>query len=210
MASPYWTDPLGQQHQYQNEANSFVNRTKRGVERDTQWMGIDPSFDPHKYQVGPTGQITEVGAAFNPLLAAAVLGGPLAVGFLPGAFGAAGAGGAAAAPGTAVPAATGAGTAAASAAAGAAATGGIGEVLKRYLLNPSNATDLAGVVTALIGATRGGGGQSSAEAQRLNQITEQRMQRVDPLHQAVTQLAWNRLPISARQGITAPTYQPLK
>ena len=85
----------------------------------------------------------------------------------------------------------------------------LGDKAKSLVTNPSNAMDLAGVITALVGARNGGNGQASADAQRLNAITEQRMRRVDPLHQAITQLAWGRLPVNSRQGIAPPTYKPL-
>lgn len=83
---------------------------------------------------------------------------------------------------------------------------GIWDRIKGMLTDPSNLAGLAGVVGGLSG---GGGGGNSPDVQKLNAITEQRMRRVDPLHQAVTQLAWGRLPTSSRQGIAPPTYQPL-
>lgn len=151
---------------------------------------------PANHYVGPTGELRENdGLPWWAIAGAAAA--PLAGAFLPAMFGAGATGGAA---GTG--AATGAGT-------GAAAAGGLGGALKGLVTNPSNLMDLAGVITALAGASRGGNGQASAEAQRLNQITEERMRRVDPLHQAITQLAWGRLPMNARQGIPAPTYSPL-
>lgn len=116
--------------------------------------------------------------------------------------------GASAALGSMLPTLAGAGTAAATGAAGSAAKGFMGG-LKDTFTDPSNLSGLAGVIASLAGGMGGGNGQASADAQRLNQITEQRMRRVDPLHQAVTQLAWGRLPVNARQGIAPPTYQPL-
>ncbi len=89
-----------------------------------------------------------------------------------------------------------------------AAAGGVMGQLKDLFTSPSSAMDLAGMVTALLGASRGGG-QADPSAQRLTQMTEDKMRRVDPLHQAVTQLAWGRLPTSARQGIAPPEYKPL-
>jgi hypothetical protein len=121
--------------------------------------------------------------------------------------GAMAAGAAGGATGSALPAA--AGGAGAAGAAGAAGSGGLSGALKGIFTNPSNLMDLGAVIAALAGGARGGNNQANADAQRLNQITEQRMRRVDPLHQAVTQLAWGRLPMNARQGIAAPTYQPL-
>ena len=82
---------------------------------------------------------------------------------------------------------------------------GILDRIKGFLTDPSNLVGLAGVVGGL---SRGGGG-SSPDVQRLNAITEQRMRRVDPLHQAITQLAWGRLPTSSRNGIAPPTNTPL-
>ena len=81
----------------------------------------------------------------------------------------------------------------------------------KFFKDPENLLKLGGVVTALAAGMRGGGsgGGSSADVQRLNAITEQRMRRVDPLHQAVTQLAWGRLPTSSRQGIAPPMNTPL-
>lgn len=50
---------------------------------------------------------------------------------------------------------------------------------------------------------------SLAQANRMSAITEARMRRVDPLHQAVTQLAWSRLPNNSRDGLTlAPVDLP--
>lgn len=79
---------------------------------------------------------------------------------------------------------------------------------KDFFTNPKDLAGLAGVIMALAGGS--GGSANSEGAERLNRLTEQRMRRVDPLHQAVTQLAWGRLPISARQGVTPPAYQPLE
>lgn len=87
-----------------------------------------------------------------------------------------------------------------------AASQGIGGALSDFATDPSNIAALAATVGGM--ASNGSNAQSE-EARRLNQITEQRMRRVDPLHQAITQLAWNRLPINSRQGITPPEYKPL-
>lgn len=202
--SPTWMDPRGQQHQYQTTGpRSLHTSAKRALERDRVWSGIDPEYDAKNFGVTERGNVVE-SRGVPWWVPVATLGGPLAGAFLPGMFGA----GAAAAPGSAVPAAT--GGASAAGAAGAAGAGGIGGFLKGMVDSPGDIAGLAGVIAALAGGMRGGGGQNSAEAQRLNQITEQRMRRVDPLHQAVTQLAWGRLPINARQNITAPTYEPLK
>jgi hypothetical protein len=90
-----------------------------------------------------------------------------------------------------------------------ASGGGLMGALKGLVDSPGDIASLGGMIAALAGGARGGNGQASEDAQRLNQITEQRMKRVDPLHQAVTQLAWGRLPTNARQGIAPPTYSPL-
>lgn len=159
-----------------------------------------------KHTVNPRGEIVErEGFPWGYALMAA--GAPLGGMFLPGMLGGGGAG----ATGGAIPGAVDApslatllGTAPA-----ASGAGGIGKTLKGLLTDPNNLMGLAGVVAALAGG-RGGSSESMQNAERMNQITEQRMRRVDPLHQAITQLAWSRLPINSRQGITAPTYQPLK
>lgn len=73
--------------------------------------------------------------------------------------------------------------------------------------DPSNLAGLGGLIASLIGNR---GDQSGAEEmRRIHDITEARMRRVDPLHQAVTQLAWGRLPTSSRQGVAAPVMSPL-
>lgn len=84
--------------------------------------------------------------------------------------------------------------------------GALGE-LRKLFTDPSNLAGLASIIAAL--ASGNGGGADSEEARRIQQITEARMRRVDPLHQAVTQLAWGRLPINARAGVTAPQPLPL-
>lgn len=90
---------------------------------------------------------------------------------------------------------------------GAASLGGS---LTDFFTDPSNIAGLGALVAGLAGG-RGGGSDPSAtdEARRIQAITEARMRRVDPLQQAVTQLAWGRLPTSARQGIAPPTFTPL-
>ena len=160
--------------------------------------------------------------------------GPIAVGAASaglGAFGGAGsaAGGAASAasgsaiPGAAVPTSIGmsalpaaiasqgasaaiplGGLAAATAAPVAAGAGA--EALTK-LLSVKGIASLGPVIAAL--AARGGNPSATADTaalSRIQGITEQQMRRADPLHQAVTQLAYQRLPISARAGTT---YDPL-
>lgn len=77
--------------------------------------------------------------------------------------------------------------------------------LRDWFTDPRNIIGLAGMAGSL--ATRPNGGMSAdqqaaqAQANRMAAITEARMRRVDPLHQAVTQLAFGRLPVSSRNGI---------
>lgn len=89
---------------------------------------------------------------------------------------------------------------------GSAALGGMmpaaaktaGQGLVGGLLN--NAPQLAGLVASLAG--RGGGNsQNSAETQRIQQITEARMRRADPLHQMAVQLAASRMPINVQRPV---------
>jgi hypothetical protein len=86
----------------------------------------------------------------------------------------------------------------------AAATGG-GSVLDRMrqsLTSPDGLASLAGIIGGLATGGMGGGGGASDE--QMNQLLEhavRRTERTDPLHQAVTQLAFSRLPVSARHGI---------
>lgn len=87
--------------------------------------------------------------------------------------------------------------AAGSAAANAATSGG--SILSK-LMSPSGIASLAGLIPALMGGGSGGNVSQAQEA-LLNEALK-RSQRVDPLHQAVTQLAFSRLPDSARQGIS--------
>jgi hypothetical protein len=104
-----------------------------------------------------------------------------------------------------------------SAIANGAASGGGGVLgkLKSLFTNPEGLAGLGGIIGALAsggaggGAGSGTGGADLEELKRINQITEARMRRVDPLHQAVTQLAWGRLPTNSRSGVTAPVPSPL-
>ena len=98
-------------------------------------------------------------------------------------------------------------TTAAASAGGSAATRGILDQLKDKLLSPDGLLTAGSIAAAL--ASRGDGTnaatrESEEQARRLQAITEARMRRVDPLHEAVTQLAFNRLPVSSRNGITLP------
>lgn len=85
---------------------------------------------------------------------------------------------------------------------GAAAASGFADKLKAGLSNPSNLASLAGLVTSLAGGSGGGGnGQTNADLARAQAITEARMRRVDPLHQAITNLAMSRLPTNMQRPV---------
>jgi hypothetical protein len=102
---------------------------------------------------------------------------------------------------------------------GSAAVGGgsIVNTLKQALTNPKTYASLAPILAQMAsgGFGRGSGGgiddgfikQAYADAQRNNAMKEARYRRVDPLHQAVTQLAWNQLPDYARTGISPNNVQ---
>ncbi len=139
--------------------------------------------------------------------------GPLAVGASAGvgALGAAGGGGTSSViPGTGIPTAGGgvgvtaptAGTIAGTTGAGTSAL----EKLRSSLTSANGVASLASLIPALMAATGGGGGNGSGagsdELARIQAITEARMRRADPLHQVAVQLAFNRAPISARNGIS--------
>lgn len=85
------------------------------------------------------------------------------------------------------------------------AGGGIGD----FFTDPSNLAGLGGLIASLVG---GNNRQPEVDPnlQRQHAMTAERMRRVDPLHQAVTQLAWGRLPISARNGVAPPQMRPLE
>lgn len=104
---------------------------------------------------------------------------------------------------TAVAAGAGAAGAGAAGAGAASATKSIVDRIKASLTDPSAYASLAPLIAGL--ATRGGGsgaaGAGMDELRRIQAITEARMRRVDPLHQVATQLAFQRAPIRARQGI---------
>lgn len=93
-----------------------------------------------------------------------------------------------------------------------AAGNGIGATLggaARNLLSPGGMAALTPLIAALTMRNNGsmgpGGPMPGFEnAERMADITEARMRRTDPLHEAVTQLAFNRLPVSARDGIALP------
>lgn len=82
------------------------------------------------------------------------------------------------------------------------AAAGAGSFLD-WLQDPGNIAGLGALIAALTGG-RGDSAnpQDTEELRRIQAITEQRMRRVDPLHQAVSALAFSRMPTSSRQGIT--------
>lgn len=89
-------------------------------------------------------------------------------------------------------------------AAASAGGAGLGSRLLDKLLSPEGLLTAGSIAASL--ASRGNGTndatrQSEEQAKRLQAITEARMRRVDPLHEAVTQLAFSRLPVSSRNGI---------
>ncbi len=94
-----------------------------------------------------------------------------------------------------------------------AAAGGLDELLKK-LLSPEGMASLAPLLIALMrgsGSTGAANLPETAEARRMNQITEARMRRVDPLHEAVAQLAYSRLPTNMQNGpLPRVTLPPLE
>jgi hypothetical protein len=116
-------------------------------------------------------------------------------------------------PGTGIPTAGGgvgvtapttAGTIAGTTAAGTSAL----DRMRQSLTSASGIASLASLVPALMATAKSGGsggsGAGSDDLARLNAITEARMRRADPLHQVAVQLAFQRAPISARNGIALP------
>lgn len=135
-------------------------------------------------------------ALFGPGAAAAPVGGLSADGTIP--FTTAPGVHAAALSGSVGPA-SGLGAAGGSAAGGAAASGGLAGFLKN-LTGGQNLTSFIGLGTSLAGGL-GGGGSSDDELKNLQAITEARMRRVDPLHQAITNLAMSRLPTNMQRPV---------
>jgi hypothetical protein len=118
--------------------------------------------------------------------AASTIGGGVA-GAMSGAAGGAGLGGV-------MPAATG-------------AASGLGGRLLDNLLSPDGLLTAGAIAASLAGRGDGTNDATRAteeQARRLQAITEARMRRVDPLHEAVTQLAFGRLPVNSRNGIALP------
>jgi hypothetical protein len=90
------------------------------------------------------------------------------------------------------------------AAAGAGAAAG-GSALKKVLDALSAAAPVALPLAAGALTPGGGGGNSgTGDLNRIAQITEARMRRADPLHQAAVQLAFAGMPTYGKQGINLP------
>lgn len=149
-----------------------------------------------------------------------VLGGGYAVGSLlgpaaagaaafdaaPAVHSAAGAANLASISGTGLPAGTAAlgGVTPAATAGGAEAARSLTSRLRDDLLSPEGLVTAGSIAASLAGRGDGMNDQTRAteeQARRLQAITEARMRRVDPLHEAITQLAFSRLPVSSRNGI---------
>lgn len=91
---------------------------------------------------------------------------------------------------------------------GAAGAGGsIANTIRNLFTTPGGIAQLGGILTALMGsgAFSGGGGGSQEIPQEMRDamaMTNARFRRTDPLHEAVTQLAFQRMPTYSRDGIT--------
>lgn len=89
-----------------------------------------------------------------------------------------------------------------------------GKGLLSNLTSMEGLSSLAPLIAALAnrGGSGGGGGMEQGsmdflqkaydDARRTQAMAETRYRRVDPLHQAVSQLAFSRLPVNSRQGIS--------
>lgn len=86
-----------------------------------------------------------------------------------------------------------------SSALGKAAEDAGGGILKK-ILPPENGAALAALIAGLAGSRNNG--EPSAETQRIQAINEAQMRRADPLHQVATNLAFGRMPLNYRQGVT--------
>lgn len=92
-------------------------------------------------------------------------------------------------------------------AAGAGAAGGIGQHLLDQLKSGKGIASLASLIPLLMaagggGGNNGGGGDLLSQNPQLNSLLDMsvnRAQRTDPLHQAVTQLAMSRLPTNVQR-----------
>jgi hypothetical protein len=158
-------------------------------DQDPMDAGVD--WNRTGYGTGTPGPEGGVGGFLTNVLPW-VVGGGMALGGLQ----AAGMGGAAA----------GGGAGAGAGGAGAAASG-LGGTLAGLFKNPQTYAGLAGLISALASRPGGGGGGGGAldpfatnpQLQEMLGMSADRARRTDPLHQAVTQLAMNRLPINVQR-----------
>lgn len=91
-------------------------------------------------------------------------------------------------------------------AAASAGSGSAIDKLRDALMSPEGIATAASLATGMM-AGDGTTDQTRAteeQARRLQAITEARMRRVDPLHEAATQLAFGRMPVNSRQGLALP------
>jgi len=82
-----------------------------------------------------------------------------------------------------------------------------GASLLKKLLSPDSLATAGTIAASLMSGGDGTNADTRAseeQARKIQAITEARMRRVDPLHEAVTQLAFGRLPVSSRNGINLP------
>ena len=161
---------------------------------------------PDGYSVRGDGQLHKTGYPWwvIPATGAGMALGGLGLGAALGGSAAGAATGAIAAPvGTVAPGVVNLATPASNAAAAAvppAASGGLSGVIKS-LTSAGNLPSLVGLGTSLLGGLGNGGGSNNAELDRIQQITEARMRRADPLHQAITSLAMSRLPTAFQRPV---------
>lgn len=88
---------------------------------------------------------------------------------------------------------------------------GIGNKILQGLLNPKTLAALGiGAGSLIAGNTIGGDGGDGGsefltpEMRRYQALSEARFRRTDPLHAAIAQLAFQRLPLHAREGLPLP------
>lgn len=128
------------------------------------------------------------GGFASPSATAAGLAGAGGLGTVAGAAGAAGGAGGAGGAGAA-----------------AGASGGAGRALLDQLTSGQGIAGLAGLLTTLAMRPNGGGGGSgdpfstNPQLQHLLDVSSQRVDRTDPLHQSITQLAMSRLPTNVQR-----------
>jgi hypothetical protein len=189
----------------QNSAPSGSLLRERGV-----WNAREGKWDrPVNY--GNIGNMAVGGFLAGPAIAGAYGGGtpaaaPLAStpGPAAGIYGPASVGGS-----QAVSAGIGPASAAVGGVAPTAAAAGGGSALKKVadiLGNPATQIALAAGLPLAMGMGPDGGGNGNAgippELQRYLGLSEARIRRADPLHQAAVQMAWQGLPTYGRDGIT--------